>query len=427
MLTPSACPGKVAWLLAAGILFSGCQGFPSAPGGVGKKNPFQLGGPGRKDRLPDNAELLDPLGARNPDRIVLQDLSAGQFGTTMKTLGRAKVNQPVAEKAFAEGQRLYQEASALREQNPDDPKAVALMTDAAGQFRIAAHNWPDSALQQDALFFQGESYYFANRYVQANRAFESLIAQYSGSPYFDRAEERRFSIARYWLGRAREEKGLKSISPGNPGRPATGMAGEARRILHRIRLDDPTGKLADDAAMQLAAAFMEAGMYQDAADTLEDLRRSYPGSPHLFNAHLFELKCRLNCYYGDSYEAEPLVKADKLVREIVQKFPEEARTHEGYLSKEAGHVRHLLAEREYSLAGYYENRGENRAASLMYQKVARDFPDTAFGDVVDERIAKVEKGPPLPPQQAQWLVDLFPSTDTARPLIASGDKEGILR
>lgn len=427
MFTVFSTKQMVAWSLVSLFALGGCQSLSPKQEGAAKKNPFTRSGPGQKKLVPDSNELLDPLGARNPNRVLAQDLSPGQIGTTLKTMGRRKTNEAAARTAFDEGRRLYDRAIQLRESSPEDPEAVELFEKAASQFRIAAHHWPDSSMQQDALFFQGESFYFSNRYVQANRAFESLIVQYAGSPYFDRAEERRFSIARYWLGRAREETGLKSFRPGDPTRPASGMAGEARRILHRIRLDDPTGKLADDATMQLAAAFMEVKQFQDAADAFEDLRRSYPGSQHLFNAHLFELKCRLNCYYGRSYEAEPLVKADKLLREIMQRFPGESGKHHDYLAKEAAQVRHLLAEREFTMGTYYENRGENRAARMMYENVGEKFADTAWASEVGRRIEATGEGPPLPPQQAQWLVDLFPATDTARPLIASGDKEGILK
>ncbi len=408
------------------VLFcAGCQSFQNGTGA--KKKPFGISGMGKNRLSPDPDELLDPLGARNPNRVTMYDLAPNQISTTMKTMRRGKVDEAGAEKAYKEGQELYKQAIALREQEPDGKEHIALLEKAANSFRLAGHKWPDSALHQDAMFFQGESFFFADRYVQANRAYESLIAQYSGSRYFDRSEERRFTIARYWLGRAREQSKMEAVKYGDPSRPIMGMAGEARRILHRIRLDDPTGKLADDATMQLAAAFMEVNQFQEAADAFEDLRRSYPGSPHLFNAHLFELKCRMNCYYGPSYEAEPLKKSDDLIRQIVRQFPEEAARHEQYLAREATLVRNQMAERDFSLGEYYQKRGENRAAQVMYAKVEQDFSETQVAASVDEKLEAVLAGPPVPVQHAQWLVDVFPKSDAAKPLIASGDKEGLLR
>ena len=45
-----------------------------------------------------------------------------------------------------------------------------------------------------------------------------------------------------------------------------------------MRIDDPTGKLADDATIALANAYFEQERYLDAADTYEDLRVNFPSS-----------------------------------------------------------------------------------------------------------------------------------------------------
>ncbi len=47
-----------------------------------------------------------------------------------------------------------------------------------------------------------------------------------------------------------------------------------------MRLDSPTGRLADDSTMELANNAFEKGNYEEAADLYEDLRTTYPDSPH---------------------------------------------------------------------------------------------------------------------------------------------------
>jgi outer membrane protein assembly factor BamD (BamD/ComL family) len=266
--------------------------------------------------------------------------------------------------------------------------------------------------------------------VQSNRSFEKLISLYSGTRYLDKAESRRFAIAQYWLGMARSKElkwGTKYFKPGDPQRPTYGLASEARRILHRIRLDDPTGKFAGDATMALANAYFEAKMYEDAADTYEDLRMNFPGSKHQFHAHLFELKSRLNSYYGSSYDAEPLIKANELLTRINTLYREQAKSEQAYLDVEYTRVRNLLANRDYELAQYFENRGENRAAHIMYEQVAEDYHDTQLATLAETRIGVVKEKPPVPEQHAQWLVNLFPQSEAAKPLIAEGNKESIFR
>ncbi len=413
--------------LLCGLASTGCQGF-SKGGKTRPENTFLSKFKNAKKRSKDPEDVLDPLGARSADRIVLQDLAPTQIGSTLKSKFARRNEPEVAQRLYNEAQELYQQGLQEREQNPDGSSHEKSFEQAAKKFRLAGLKMPDSSLEQDALFFEGESLFFANRYVQGNRAYEKLVANYSGTRYLDMAESRRFAIAQYWLGLAREQESFLAKMPRvSRTRPMAGLAGEARRVLNRIRIDDPTGKLADDATMALANAFFEARLYQDAAETYEDLRRSYPGTPHLFQAHIFELKARMNSYYGESYDDEPLVKADQLLRQIVLQFKEQLGEEEKYLAKEGAAIRNMLASRDYALGSYYENRGENRAASMMYAQVAKDHPQSEVGLQAQERLAALEGKQPLPTQHAEWLVAMFPQSERSRPLLGPSDKTTLIR
>jgi outer membrane protein assembly factor BamD (BamD/ComL family) len=134
---------------------------------------------------------------------------------------------------------------------------------------------------------------------------------------------------------------------------------------------------------------------------------------------VFELKSRLNSYQGKNYDADPLLKADKLLKQIVKQFPEQAREEKEYLAKEAGAIRHMLAERDWAMARYFEQQGENRAAKYYYELVERNYGDTSFADEASREIERVAQLPAKPKQYAQWLNDLFPKTDDAKPIIPS--------
>jgi outer membrane protein assembly factor BamD (BamD/ComL family) len=284
---------------------------------------------------PDDFDLM---GERRPSRIVSRDFQPRNFWTTMRVITALNEDQQAAQHAFDDGMNLYRQACDLHESGDRD-KARPIFHKAANQFRLAVARWPDSAMEEDSLFFQGESFFFAEDYVLANRAYEGVVAQYSGSTHLDTAEARRFAIAQYWL-KATETMNLPmGINWGNQLLPTTNVAGEARRILHRIRLDDPTGRLADDATMALGAAHFRAENYQEAADAFDDLRKSYPGSPHQFNAHLFELKSLLAIYAGPDYDGAPLEKADRLLQTMVRQFPNEVDEQKDYLATEATRVR----------------------------------------------------------------------------------------
>ena len=120
-------------------------------------------------------------------------------------------------------------------------------------------------------------------------------------------------------------------------------------------------------------------------------------------------------------------KADELMKAIARQFPKEAREQLPYLEKQAAIIRNQLAERDFSLGKYYENRGENRAAKFYYEQVAENYQDTTFGKDVKEQIDVVAARPPVPKQHAKWLVNLFPSEEEDGAIIAAGDNEPLFR
>ncbi len=369
-------------------------------------------------------EALDPLGRRDGNRLLLDDLSPSQIATTLKIRSATGPDKEAADRAFAAATDLYERAVATKESGADSSSWQTTFVEAANQYRIAAAKLPDSSLEEQAIFFEGESYFFADRYVQANRAFEKLIAQYSGSSYLDQAEERRYVISKYWL-ELSESGSMFALS--DPKRPRFNVAGEARRVLHNIRLDDPTGKLSDDATFELANAFLKSGRYYEAADTYEDLRRNYPGSKYLFKAHMLELESRLKSYNGPSYDATPLEKSEQLIKSIVRQFPTESQENVEVLEQQAALVNNQLAQRGFELGRYHERRGENRAAQLCYASVADKFPDSIYSSSISGKIEQVASLPAVPGQHAQWLVDMFPDPEADKPVIAAGDNESIFR
>ncbi len=401
---------------------TGCSGFRHQNGSLldrlTKKNKKN----GYDDLLAD--EALDPLGRRSGNRLLLDDLSPSQIATTLKIRSGTGVDKEAANAAFSNATQLYERANAAKQGGGKSGSWQTMFVEAANQYRVAAAKWPDSAMEEQATFFEGESYFFADRYVQANRAFEKLIAQYSGSSFLDRAEERRYVISKYWL--ELSENG-PMLALNDPKRPRFNVAGEARRVLHNIRLDDPTGKLSDDATFELANAFLKSGRYYEAADTYEDLRRNYPGSKYLFNSHMLELEARLKSYNGPSYDATPLEKSEQLIRTIVRQFPKESQENVKVLEQQAALVNNQLAQRGFELGRYHERRGENRAAQLCYASVAEKYPDTIYSSSIDEKIEQVASLPAVPSQHAEWLVNMFPDPEADKPVIAAGDNESIFR
>ena len=399
-------------------MFSGCATLRNkvSEGLAGKKSSSQ--------NIISQEEALDPLGARSHRRLLWDDLAPSQLSSTIKSRFVGGTDQSSAQQSFATGKQLFERASQMIKANPDGTQHAPIFIEAANHFRAASSGHPDSSLAEDAMFLEGESFFFSDRYVQANRAFEGLISGYAGSRYLDRAEQRRYSIALFWL--KLKESGAK-IALNDPKRPKFTLAGEARRILHRIRIDDPTGKLADDATFALATAYLDAERFEEAADTYSYLRKDYPGSEYQFKSQMLELEALLKSYKGPDYDGTPLAKAEALRKQIATQFPDKAAQNSEILAQQGTLITNQLAQRDVEVGQFYERRGENRAAKIYYEKAQADFGGSVFTNQLDQRIETVANLPPVPKPPAQWVQKIFPDDQPEKSLIPAGGVGTILR
>lgn len=370
---------------------------------------------GCKSMRPD-----DPLSSYNlpgdvdPDRGMLTEFTDGLVASARSTMGLGP-NEAAAQQQFDEAMAIYKNASGLPVgQRP------AEFDRAAKAFSKAALRWPNSSIEEDSLFYRAESLFFADRYPKAEANFGTLLSKYTSSKHIDAISRRRFQIAKYWLDHHDEQSGTSFVpNLTSRDRPTFDKFGNAIKLLERIRLDDPTGELSDDATMLAATASYKAGKYYRADELLNDLRRSFPNSKHQYNAHMIGLQCKMELYQGPSYDAGPLDSAEEIVRQMKRQFPSESIEDAEYLDKAFKDVRMNRAVREMNLARYRDRRQEYRAAKTQYQRVAREFSDTSLADVARERLAELGDAPDLPPQRLEWLANAFPAPDEDKPLIAT--------
>jgi len=348
-----------------------------------------------------------------------KDFNPDNLGKTVKKLTGNGPNREQARQIYREADDIFRQALAA-----EQSKRAAIFEIAGPKFAAAAERWPDSALAMDALFSAGECYFFADQYPQANLYYEKLIKAFPNNRYLDVVEQRRFLIAKYWL--ALDEQSPEPIyyyNWFNRTRPWRDARGNGLRIFDKMRMDDPTGRLADDATLAAANEYFAAGKFDRADEYYSDLRQSYPTSEHQFLAHFVGLKAKLNCYQGPEYDGEALDEAEKLVKQIRRQFPQEAEQEREYLDRAAAEIRYLKAQRVMFLADYYEQRREYGSAQHYYAQVVRDYNDTPLAQRASDRIGQIAALPQKPAQVAPWLVALFPEADKVKPLLEATQRE----
>src|SRR5262245_25801695 len=203
----------------------------------------------------------------------------------------------------------------------------------------------------------------------------------------------------------------------NKTRPWRDIRGHGLRIFDKIRIDDPTGKLADDATLAAANQHVEAGRFYKADDYYTDLRKAYPTSEHQFLAHFLGVKAKLNSYMGPAYGGTALDETEKLIKQTRRQFPVEAEKEREFLDRAAAEVRFRKAQQLQLLAEFYDRRAEYRAAEHYYTRIVREFHDTPLAQRAEERVGQIAGLPPKPAQQLPWLVALFPESDKVKPLL----------
>jgi outer membrane protein assembly factor BamD (BamD/ComL family) len=383
--------------------------------GCAATSPFELpppeNGPTAQVRGQDeDASWSDRL---NPKRLVTSVKEAAGYGP----------DRSIAEQAFEEGERLFVQATGQQGSARRDG-----FKQAAEKYKSAAARWPDSTLEEDALFMLSESYFFADRYPAASATYERLVKKYPNTRHMDTIDQRRFALAQYWIEHHEKNPDLP-ITPNvlARDRPVFDKFGHGVRVFDKIRFDDPTGKLADDATMAAGLAQFKRANYMRADELFADLRRSFPDSEHQFRAHLLGLQCKMKIYQGSQYSLQPMDEAEQLIKQIQRQFPKEAQEHREFLAKAWQEVRLNKADHDWQMARYYHKRKEHGAARQYYERVRDDFGDTSLGKDAVEMLAQIADEPAKPDQPLPWVARMFPTPDREKPLVARNPLEKITR
>lgn len=360
---------------------------PLAPNGVAV-------GAGVVDFTPEatKASSVRKKPAGESSESILDALSPSNIYSNMKSAVGLGPNEQVARSAFEEGSRLFQAKS---------------YDEAAKQFAVAADRWPDTAMEEDALFMLAESYFFADRYPQAHETYEKLLKKYEYSRYLDTAARREFAIGRFWE-KHNEAEPHWPITPNftDKTRPWFDTKGNALKCYEHTRMNDPTGPLADDSLMAVAGAHFMDGNYEEAAYQYDILRKEYANSEHQLNAHLLAREAKVRVYQGELYDGTPLKEAGEIADQTLMRFGNTLGAERQRVIDEKNKIIEAQARRDLAVGNYWDNKHHYRAARIYYQNVLDKFPQTMAAQEARQRLEQIQGYPDEPPNYFGWLEEL---------------------
>ncbi len=396
---------SLAWALAAtATMVSGCSSL----------NPFKREDDeyvkarnlieGYEDR---EGNWIRPEGTR-ADKRRGSDLPA--FLQKIPGLAPRPVDKELARKEYIEGDALFEKAKVA-----EGEERRSLFRQAAKKYISAGKNWVSSALEQDSYLMTAESYFFAEDYSKAEDYYVKLVKEYPRTRYQDRVDQRRMEIGLYWL---QFKDQFYHVNLTDNKRPWNDTPNHGKRVLEKMRLDNPTGKLADDVTMELANTQFKRENWNEALDLYRDLISTYPDSRHQFDAHFLGVKAAMQSYQGAEYSEEPLLQASKMIKQMTRQFPDQSQGQMEHIRSAYAEVVYHRAEREYSKAQYRYNKGEAKSARIYCTNLLAndEFKDTPFAQRAKEMLQKLEGMPSEPVQPLGWLATALPNRDRISPL-----------
>jgi outer membrane protein assembly factor BamD (BamD/ComL family) len=298
-----------------------------------------------------------------------------------------------AKEAFREGRALYRHKE---------------YHNAAKKFKRAARRWPDSLLEERALFYQAEAHFLADEYSEAHDTIGQLLKKYENSRHLDLAVDRLFRIGCYWEQKSNVEKHWP-VTPNftDSTQPRFDTFGHALKSYEMVALHDPTGPLADDSLMTMANAYFNRNRFEDAAMYYDRIREDYPRSEFQIKAHLLGMKSNEEMYQGAIYDGTPLKEADQVAEQALRQFGRRLGDDYGLVIEARNRFNAKMAERDWSMAQYWEKKGENKAARYYYREVIKQYPSTPVAQAAKQRLTEIADLPDKPANNFRWLTTLF--------------------
>ena len=293
-----------------------------------------------------------------------------------KMVGRGP-NEPVARKALAEADRLYRDGN---------------YKGAISKYKEAVDRWPDSVIEEDAMWQLAESYFFTDQYPRAEDQYDELVKKYANTKYLDRIAQRQFVIAQYWI--ALDQKShLPVIVPNlaDRSRPLFDTRGRALKTYDHVRLNDPRGALADDSIMAQANSHFLDRQWLDADYFYGLLRSEYPDSDFLLQAHLLGLQSKIRAYQGPGYEGGVLEEAEVLADQVIVQFPDQlGREEEDRVQTMRAEIAAQQAQRHWQRAEFYAKGKHYNSARIYYALIARDYPKTQLAQQARDKYLTIK-------------------------------------
>ena len=249
------------------------------------------------------------------------------------------------------------------------------MDRAIEEFEKLADTFPTSRLAAEAVYYTGVSWEQKGDLAKAADAYQKLVDKY---PYSDRIKD---SIRREFEIGNKFAAGDKVKMMGVPMLPGSDKAVE---LYTHIIKNAPFDTYGDQAQFKLAELYKSRGEFEQAQKAFQQVADDYPSSALVPQAKYEIANASMLAAKKGQYDEKHADQAIEEFQEYKKTFPA---ANQGVMADESiKQIRSEKAKQSFDVASFYESQGKTKSASVYYQELIRNYPETSSAADAKKRL-----------------------------------------
>ncbi|MCE5339584.1 MAG: outer membrane protein assembly factor BamD [Planctomycetaceae bacterium] len=241
-------------------------------------------------------------------------------------------------------------------------------------------NFPQVAGEDYDAYVKAELLYAKRRFPDAAKSYSDFLDMYPESSLRDAALEREFQIGAAFLnGQKRTVLKIFKVKAYD----------EGTEIMNQIADREGDAPISQRAITTLAQSNEKRGAYEEAYQAWSDASSRWPTGDLGRDSLLGMARSLEKDYRGPNFESKSLASSKSYYSQYIERYPESAQ--EMALTQKVSKLNIDLAEKELTVAKYYERTLSYGAADIYYQKIAEQWPGSNAAKIAESKVPVMEK------------------------------------
>lgn len=240
--------------------------------------------------------------------------------------------------------------------------------------------FPQIAGEDYDAYVKAELLYAKRRFADAAKSYSDFLDAYPESSLRDAALERQFQIgAAFLAGQKRTVLKIFKVKAYD----------EGTEIMEQIADREGDAPIAKKALTTLAQSNEKRGAYEEAYQAWSAAANRWPTGELGKESLLGMARSLENDYRGPNFESKPLEGSKGYYTQYIERYPESAQQMQ--LEQKLDKLDENMAEKELTVARYYERTLSYGAAGIYYEKIAAQWPDSSAAKIAQAKLPTIKK------------------------------------